>query len=57
MVLKTPKFFTFAVSVILAMVAFHAAHVGALEPDDSWQYYGMLVAYIILVLGCTMRGF
>jgi hypothetical protein len=57
MALKTPKVLTFVVSVILAMVVFHGGHVGALEPDDSWQYYGMLVAYIILVLGCTMRGF
>jgi hypothetical protein len=41
-----PVFLTFAVSVILAMVVFHSGHVGAIEADDSWQYYEMLVAYI-----------
>jgi hypothetical protein len=59
MFLKAPGLLTFSVSVLLALSVLYARYFGADVPflmGDASQFYGMLIAYVILVLGCTMRG-
>jgi len=58
MALKTPGKLTFLLSIVLA-VAVLVAKFGVAVPflsDGAAQFYGLLAAYVILVLGCTMRG-
>jgi hypothetical protein len=59
MALKAPGILAFLLSIVLAL----AVLVARLFPDllpliagNATQFYGLLAAYVILVLGCTMRG-
>jgi hypothetical protein len=59
MALKAPGILAFLLSIVLAL----AVLVARLFPDllpllagDAMQFYGVLAAYAVLVLGCTMRG-
>ena len=59
MILKGPGILTFVVSIVLALLVLYARYFGSDVPflmGDASQFYGMLIAYVILVLGCTMRG-
>ena len=59
MFLKAPGFLIFLISVILALIVLYARYFGSNVPfvtGEASQFYGMLIAYVILVLGCTMRG-
>jgi hypothetical protein len=59
MALKAPGILIFLLSIILALAVLFTRFFGATIPflsGDTTQFYGMLAAYIILVLGCIMRG-
>jgi hypothetical protein len=59
MILKAPGILTFLVSIILALGVLYARYFGSDVPfltGDATQFYAMLAAYLILVLGCVMRG-
>jgi hypothetical protein len=59
MALKAPGILIFLLSIILALAVLFARYFGATVPfltGDATQFYGMLAAYVILVLGCIMRG-
>lgn len=59
MILKAPGILTFLVSIALALGVLYASYFGG---DGSFlsgyaaQFYAMFGAYVILVLGCIMRG-
>jgi hypothetical protein len=59
MALKAPGILAFLLSIVLALTVL----VARLFPDvlpllagDAMQFYGLLAAYAVLALGCTMRG-
>jgi hypothetical protein len=57
--LKAPGILVFAASIILAAVILYGRYIGtqvSLVSSDASQFYGLLAAYVILVLGCIMRG-
>jgi hypothetical protein len=57
--LKAPGILIFAASVILALVVLYARYFGSDVPfltGEASQFYAMFAAYVILVLGCIMRG-
>jgi hypothetical protein len=59
MFLKAPGFLIFAASVLLALVVLYARYFGTNVPfatGEASQFYGLLIAYVVLMLGCTMRG-
>jgi hypothetical protein len=59
MLLKAPGFPVFILSVVLALWVLYARYFGRDVPflmGEASQFYGMLFAYVILLLGCTMRG-
>ena len=59
MALKAPGILIFLLSIILALAVLFTKFFGATIPflsGESTQFYGLLLAYIILVLGCIMRG-
>ena len=59
MFLKAPGLLVFTVSVLLALLVLYTRFFGTDVPflmGEASQFYGMLIAYVILVLGCTMRG-
>lgn len=59
MALKAPGILIFLLSIILALAVLFTKFFGATIPllsGDATQFYGLLAAYIILVLGCIMRG-
>jgi hypothetical protein len=59
MVLKGPGLLTLLVSIVLALAVLFAKFFGATVPlltQETWQFYGLLTAYVILLLGCIMRG-
>jgi hypothetical protein len=59
MILKAPGILTFLVSILLALGILYARYFARDVPflmGDASQFYGMLIAYVILMLGCTMRG-
>jgi hypothetical protein len=59
MALKAPGILIFLISVILALAVLFARYFGATVPyltGDATQFYGMTAAYVILLLGCIMRG-
>ena len=59
MFLKAPGILIFAASVILALVVLYARYFGSDVPfltGEASQLYAMFAAYVILVLGCIMRG-
>jgi hypothetical protein len=59
MALKAPGILIFLLSIILALAVLFTRFFDATVPflsGDATQFYGMLAAYMILVLGCIMRG-
>ena len=55
--LKAPGLLTFLVSVLLTLAVL-LAKIGLEIPVLSGrEFLGLLIAQILLVLGCTMRGF
>jgi hypothetical protein len=59
MALKAPGILVFLLSVILALAVLFTKFFGATIPmlsGETTQFYGMLLAYVILVFGCIMRG-
>lgn len=59
MVLKAPGILTFMLSVILTVCVLVVKFFGASIPlitDIGNQFWALLLAQIILVLGCIMRG-
>ncbi len=57
--LKAPSMLTFLLSFILALAVMFAKYFGATIPGlsgDTTQFSGMLVAYVILMLGCLLRS-
>ena len=59
MALKAPGIIVFLLSVILALAVLFTKFFGATIPmlsGETTQFYGMLLAYVILVFGCIMRG-
>ena len=60
MILKAPGILTFLVSILLALGVLYARYFASNVPfltGDATQFYALLGAYVILVLGCIMRGF
>ena len=53
--LKAPGILTFMVSVILTVVVLMMKFFGAEFPIGN-EFWALLVAQVILVLGCIMRG-
>jgi hypothetical protein len=50
---------TFLVSILLALGTLYARYFSSNVPfltGDATQFYALLGAYVILVLGCIMRG-
>lgn len=59
MVLKAPGILTFLLSIILALAVLFAKFFGATVPlltGETTHFYGLLAAYLVLLLGCIMRG-
>ena len=59
MALKAPGILIFLLSIILALAVLFTKFFGATIPflsGETTQFYGMLLAYVIIVLGCIMRG-
>ena len=57
MVLKAPGILTFMLSVILTVLALVTYFFGASIPFVTGQeFWVMLTAELVLVLGCIMRG-
>jgi hypothetical protein len=58
MALKGPGILTLLVSIVLAVATLYAKLFGGVPilAHDTAQFYGLLAAYVILLLGCTMRG-
>ncbi len=59
MFLKAPGIVIFVVSIVVALVVLYARYVGiyvSFLTGEASQFYGMLIAYVVLVLGCIMRG-
>jgi len=58
MALKAPGFLIFLLSIVVALAVL-LAKFGVAIPvltGEPGQFYGLLAAYVILVLGCIMRG-
>jgi ascorbate-specific PTS system EIIC-type component UlaA len=59
MFLKAPGIVIFLVSVVLVVIVLYARYSGSDVPfltGEVRQFYAMFAAYVILLLGCTMRG-
>ena len=56
MIVKAPGILTFLVSIILALGVLYERYFGSFLTGEASRFYAMLGAYVILVLGCTMRG-
>ena len=55
--LKAPSILTFMISVILVVVVIVAKFFGASIPVISGnEFYVLLLAHAVLVLGCILRG-
>ncbi len=55
--LKAPGIITFMLSVILAVILLVSKFFGAEIPGLTGnEFWALLVAYTILMLGCLMRG-
>lgn len=55
--LKAPGILTFMLSVILVVAVLMAKFFGATIPLLTGnEFWALLVAHVILVLGCVMRG-
>ena len=59
MALKAPGILIFLLSIVLALAVVVAKAFPALLPllsGATVQFYALLAAYAVLVLGCIMRG-
>ena len=59
MALKAPGILIFLLSIILALAVLFARYFNAVIPfltGETTQFYALLGAYLVLVLGCIMRG-
>jgi hypothetical protein len=59
MALKAPGILAFLLSIVLAVAVLLAKAFPALVPllsGATAQFYALLAAYVVLVLGCIMRG-
>jgi hypothetical protein len=59
MALKRPGILIFLLSIVLALAVVVAKAFPTLLPllsGGTAQFYALLAAYVVLVLGCTMRG-
>jgi hypothetical protein len=59
MALKAPGILIFLLSMILALTVLFTRFFHAVVPfmtGDNTQFYALLAAYAVLVLGCIMRG-
>lgn len=57
MVLKAPGILTFMLSVILTVVVLVAMFFGADIPLlQGHEFWALLAAQIVLIMGCIMRG-
>lgn len=59
MALKAPGILIFLLSIILSLAVLFARFFGATVPyltGETTQFYAMWAAYLVLVLGCIMRG-
>ena len=59
MALKAPGILVFTLSIVVSLAVLFARFFGATIPylnGDVTQFYAMLAAYLVLVLGCIMRG-
>lgn len=59
MALKAPGILVFLLSIVLALAVLFAKFFGSSVPlltADSTHFYGLLAAYVVLLLGCLMRG-
>lgn len=55
--LKAPGILTFMVVIVLTVVALVTRFFGATIPLISGnEFWGILIAHVILILGCVMRG-
>lgn len=55
--LKPPGILTFMLSVIIAVIVIVAKFFDASIPLISGnEFYGLLAAHLLLVLGCMLRG-
>jgi hypothetical protein len=59
MALKAPGILVFMLSIIVALAVLFSRFFGATVPyltGDTTQFYAMWAAYLVLLLGCVMRG-
>jgi hypothetical protein len=59
MALKAPGILAFLLSLVVALAVLAAKFLPGVMPflgGDGAQFYALLAAYAMLVLGCTMRG-
>jgi hypothetical protein len=59
MALKAPGLLAFLLSIVVALAVLFAKFFGAAVPlltGETTYFYGLLAAYVILLLGCIMRG-
>ncbi len=59
MALKAPGILVFMLSIILALAVLFTRVFNATVPylsGDATQFYAMWAAYLVLLLGCIMRG-
>jgi hypothetical protein len=59
MALKAPGILIFLLSVVIALAVLFTKFFGATIPflsGENTQFFGMLIAYVVLLLGCIMRG-
>ena len=60
MALKAPGIIVFTLSVIMSLAVlfarFFGAHVPLLTDNPPAQLYAMWAAYLVLMMGCIMRG-
>jgi hypothetical protein len=64
MALKAPGILSFLLSIVVALAVLVAKFLPALVPQAlapllsgaTAQFYVLLAAYVLLVLGCVMRG-
>ena len=56
--LKAPSMITFLLSFIIMMAVVFAKFFGAKVPflNENTEFAGMLIAYILLSLGCLLRS-
>jgi hypothetical protein len=59
MALKAPGIIVFMLSIVLLLAVLFSRFFGAQLPyltGDVTQFYAMMAAYLVLMMGCIMRG-